>query len=194
MANVHNFTFDTMSRIGNDLCGISEKDLQNQKVGSYLTYNHFEKDSCMGKPIHFATSQPNVYYNGGVGVSAGCTIDNDSNLRIGSVQTNPKCRINLQERPYLTVPFLGRGPSNPVLESKLIQGASVMDKKSCKQITEKNYGAMNVDLVPSLKATIQNPANLVEGVANEGWIRGGLPSRELTRDMDYFNRKNGKCM
>ena len=38
---------------------------------------------------------------------------------------------------------------------------------------------MNVDLVPSLKATIQNPANLVEGVANEGWIRGGLPSREL---------------
>ena len=41
---------------------------------------------------------------------------------------------------------------------------------------------------------IQNPANLVEGVANEGWIRGGLPSRELTRDMDYFNRKNGKCM
>ena len=71
MANVHNFTFDTMSRIGNDLCGISEKDLQNQKVGSYLTYNHFEKDSCMGKPIHFATSQPNVYYNGGAGVSAG---------------------------------------------------------------------------------------------------------------------------
>ena len=64
MANVHNFTFDTMSRIGNDLCGISEKDLQNQKVGSYLTYNHFEKDSCMGKPIHFATSQPNVYIMG----------------------------------------------------------------------------------------------------------------------------------
>ena len=99
----------------------------------------------MGKPIHFATSQPNVYYNGGAGVSAGCTIDNDSNLRIGSVQTNPKCRINLQERPYLTVPFLGRGPSNPVLESKLIQGASVMDKKSCKQITEKNDTSIDCD-------------------------------------------------
>ena len=124
-------------RIGNDLCGISEKDLQNQKVGSYLTYNHFEKDSCMGKPIHFATSQPNVYYNGGAGVSAGCTIDNDSNLRIGSIQTNPKCRINLQERPYLTVPFLGRGPSNPVLESKLIQGASVMDKKAVNKLLKK---------------------------------------------------------
>ena len=68
-----------------------------------------------------------------------------------------------------------------------------MDKKAVNKLL-KNYGSMNVDLVPSLKATIQNPANLVEGVANEGWIRGGLPSRELTRDMDYFNRKNGKCM
>ena len=48
----------------------------------------------------------------------------------------------------------------------------------------------NVELVPSLKETIQNPNNLIEDVAkNSGWIRGGLPSRELTRDMDYFKRK-----
>ena len=113
----------------------------------------------------------------------------DSKLRIGGTQTNPKCRINLQERPYLTVPFLGRGPSNPVLESKLMQGASVLDKKSCKTITEKQLVNRDDDLVPSLKSTIQNPANLVEGVAANGWIRGGLPSRELTRDMDYFKRK-----
>ena len=33
-----------------------------------------------------------------------------------------------------------------------------------------------------------NPANCVEGVASEGWIRGGVPSRELTRDADYFNK------
>ena len=43
------------------------------------------------------------------------------------------------------------------------------------------------DLVPSLKASIQNPANLCEGIAAEGWIRGGLPSRELSRDQDSFN-------
>ena len=141
----------------------------------------------MGKPIHFATSQPNVYYNGGAGVSAGCTIDNDSNLRIGSVQTNPKCRISLQERPFLTVPFLGRGPSMPVKESQLLQGHYNPDKKSCKTIMEKSIRP-NQDLVPALKASIQNPANLCEGVAADGWIRGGLPSRELSRDQDYFNK------
>ncbi len=188
MTSVHSFVFDGVTRIGNDPCGITEKDLQNQKNGSYITQNYFEKDCGMKKPIGFATSQPNVFYNGGYGVTDSCTVDTDSELRIGGIQTNPKCRLNLSQRPYLTVPFLGRGPSNPVLESKLMQGASILDKKSCKTITEKQLVNRDNDLVPSLKNTIQNPANLVEGVAANGWIRGGLPSRELTRDMDYFNR------
>ena len=55
---------------------------------------------------------------------------------------------------------------------------------------EKSLRAEAQELVPSLKATIQNPANLCEGVAADGWIRGGLPSRELSRDKDYFNRNN----
>ena len=43
-------------------------------------------------------------------------------------------------------------------------------------------------LIPSLQETIQNPHNLVENVAARGWIRGGLPTRDLIRDQDYFQR------
>ena len=43
-------------------------------------------------------------------------------------------------------------------------------------------------MIPSLNNTIQNPANLIEQIAADGWIRGGLPSRELTRDQDYLER------
>ena len=46
----------------------------------------------------------------------------------------------------------------------------------------------SLELVPSLKASIQNPANIIEDMAAEGWIRGGLPSREMSRDQDYFKR------
>ena len=53
---------------------------------------------------------------------------------------------------------------------------------------EKSLRDEQIDLVPSLKASIQNPANLCEDVAAEGWIRGGLPSRELSRDKDYFQK------
>ena len=146
----------------------------------------------MKVPIEFATSQPAIFYNGGYGNysgAGGCNIQSDSNLKIGSIQTHPKCRISLQQRPFVTVPFLGRGPPKPVMEARLQQGAYINDMKSCKTVTEKSFkNLVEVPLVPTLQATIQNPANLVEGVASKGWIRGGLPSRELTRDQDYLER------
>ena len=189
MSSVHSYTFNGLSRIGNDVCGVSERDMQNENFGSYLVQSYFAKNCGMAAPIDFATSQPNIFYQGskqcGIG---GCNIDTNSKLLIGSIQTNPKCRISLQERPFLTVPFLGRGPSMPVKESQLLQGVYNQDKKSCKTIMEKSIRP-NQDLVPSLKASIQNPANLCEGIAADGWIRGGLPSRELSRDQDNFNRQ-----
>ena len=48
---------------------------------------------------------------------------------------------------------------------------------------EKSFSSRkNYPLLPSLEATVQNPANLVEGVAAEGWIRGGASSRDLVRE------------
>ncbi len=193
-ASVYNYTFDNLTRLGDDSCGITSRDVQNNASGTYTTTNYFLKWCGMKQPIEFATRQPNIFYNGGYGNycgAGGCNIQSDSNLKIGSIQTHPKCRISLYQRPFATVPYLGRGPPKPVLEARLQQGAVINDKKSCKTITEKSFkNHIEVPLVPSLQATIQNPANLVEGVAASGWIRGGLPSRELTRDQDYLERHN----
>ena len=189
MASIYNYTFENSGRIGNDHCAISEKDMQNQSFGTYPVQNFFLNNCGMAKPIEFATSQPSVFYKGSHLGLGGCNVNADSKLKLGTIQTNPKCRISLQQRPFLTVPFLGRGPSKPVMESKLFQGGYTGEKKSCKTVMEKTL-RVNQDLVPSLKASIQNPANLCEGVAAEGWIRGGLPSRELSRDKDYFTRQD----
>lgn len=191
MASVSNYTFYNLSRINDDKCGLSGKDMQNNNMGNYLTTNYFEHWCGMKKPIEFATQQPNVNFSGTHGGMGGCNINDDSKLKIGSIQTNPKCRISLYQRPFLTVPFLGRGPPRPVVESKIQQGAWMHDAKSCKTIMEKSFeNHTTTPLVPTLHATIQNPANLVEGVAADGWIRGGLPSRELTRNRDYLERNN----
>ena len=40
MANVYNYTFNSLSRIGNDTCGISEKDMMNETYGSYPLKNY----------------------------------------------------------------------------------------------------------------------------------------------------------
>jgi len=190
MASVSSFTFDNLTRLGEDTCAMSERDIQNNSFGTYTTNNYFLQYCGMKQPIQFATKQPNIFFKGGFGPggAGGCVIDDNSDLMIGSIQTNPKCRISLQQRPFITVPYLGRGAGNPVAEAKLQQGAHVNNKKSCNTVTETPFERETLRLVPSLRATIQNPNNLVEGVAAKGWIRGGLPTRELNRDQDYFQR------
>lgn len=193
MANSYSYVFDSLSRIGDDNCYIGEKEVQNQQFGNYPLKSFFEKDCGTNKSMNFATQQPNIFpthaptgSNVGLG---GCEVDNDTKLRYGGGQSDIKSRISLQKRPYLTVPYLGKGPSKPVLESQLMQGSFQFDKKSCKNVMEKSFrNVRDDDLIPSLKVSIQNPANLIENVAADGWIRGGLPSRELTRDNDYFKR------
>ena len=189
MASVHNYLFDSLSRLGDDKCYVSERTKQNSQYGTYNTTNYFAQNCGLKQPLDFATSMPNVFVNGGYGNSGagGCNINNDSNLRIGSIQTNSKCRVSLQTRPFATVPYLGRGPHNPVQESVIQQGDMVINKKSCSTTTEQSHiDYRHYPLIPSLQKTVTNPTNLVEGVAAEGWVQGGLPTRELIRDGDYM--------
>ena len=135
MTSSYNYTFDSLSRLGDDVCGISERDMQNQNFGSYLTQNHWESECNMKKPVNFATTQPNVYYNGGAGVVAPCYVDDHSDLTIGATQNRPKCRITLVERPYLTIPYLGKGDCM-IHHSMIVHGSGInKSSKSRKGLT-----------------------------------------------------------
>lgn len=138
----------------------------------------------MKVPRELATSQPGIFYNGGYGSGAGgCNINDSSKLQIGTIQTHPRCRIDLFQRPFATVPFLGRGSVNPVIESQIQQGETLVNKRSINTLSEHSYIKYHqTPLLKSVHERITNPANSVESVASEGWIRGGVPSRELTRD------------
>jgi len=155
-----------------------------------MLQNYFASDCSMRNPISLATTQPGVFYNGGYNVGAGgCNTNDSSNLLIGTIQTHPRCRIDLFQRPFATVPFLGRGAVNPIIESQIQQEEMNVNKKSVTNLGEKSYIKYHqTPLLPSIKNKLTNPANCVEGAASEGWVRGGVPSRELTRDKDFFEK------
>lgn len=192
MATYSGYTFDNMSRIGLDECNQSQTDIQNVASCNYSTQNYFASDCSMRRPIDLATSQPGIMYNGGYNVGAGgCNINESSNLQIGTIQTHPNSKIDLFQRPFATVPFLGRGSVNPVMESQIMQGEQLVNKKSINSLSEKSYIKYHqTPLLPAVQQRINNPANQIESIASDGWIRGGVPSRELTRDSDYFNKTN----
>lgn len=188
MANIYSYTFDSPSRIGLDECNKSQTDIQNVASCNYLTQNYFASDCTMKNAKSLATTQPGIMYNGGYNSGAGgCNIDESSMLQIGTIQTHPRCRIDLFQRPFATVPYLGRGSVNPVMEAQIQQGEQIVNKRSVNNLSEKSYIKYHqTPLLPAVQEKIKN--STIESDAAQGWIRGGVPSRELTRDADYNNK------
>lgn len=177
--------FFNQSRIGGDNCSITQLNIQDKAQNDYMMQNYYVNDCNMRKPIEFATSQINVNYcaAGGIGNQCdigGCNIDQNSSLMLGSLQTHPKCRISLMQRPFATVPYIGKGPFNPMAESQLQQTDTFSNnKKSVNTISEISYIPItNYPLIPAIQETITNPNYLVEGIASSGWVRGGAGTRK----------------
>jgi hypothetical protein len=176
--------FDNIAKIGNDQCDLTNKNKQNIEFGNYMLKN-FTVYNPISNALNLATNQPNVFFSGGVGGGINSNnIDENSSLRFSQTTNQPE-RSVYQERIFSTVPYLGRGPTNAPVESELIMGDIAMNRKSLDPNSEVSHINYNLTpLIPSVEATINNPANLVEGVAAEGWIRGGIPSRILNRAED----------
>ena len=190
MASVYDYNFYQSSRIGEDKTDVSQRNMQNTEYANYLL-DTFRPAGPMANPIDFATSQPNINFKGSYQVSVGGSNIDDSSKMLLSNMSKPKCRISLNQRAYNTVPYLGRGKCDPMLESQMQQGDFAFNKKSINPSSEVCYLQYSqTPMLPMLKATINNPANLIESSAAEGWIRGGLPSRELARDKEYTGALN----
>ena len=183
--NASDNLFNNTTRITEDNSDKSQQNIQNVAQANWCLTNYGSSDCNMTKSIDFALSNgPGINYSGShqVGIG-GCQIDTNSELTIPR-DLRPVGKLGLFERPFLTVPYLGRGAVNISEESFLMRGTSNSNKKTANP-TKSQINRKMTPLIPEVASTINNPANLVEGVADEGWIRGGLPSRELTKDKNY---------
>ena len=187
MAFVSDYKFNQLSRLGSDHCYQDQTSIQNTEACNYILQNFAMPDCNMTKAKELATAQPGINYSGAFGVAmGGCNIDSSSDLLIGTIQTHPRARIDLFHRPFATVPYLGRGSVDPILEAQIQQGDAVTSRRSVTKLPERSHKYRTIPLILEVKKHIQNPHMMIESVASEGWIRGGLPSRELTRDVDFF--------
>jgi hypothetical protein len=106
-------------------------------------------------------------------VSAGLLINPDNE--------RPLEKLQLNQRPFSTVPYLGRGSCDSSIESQLLQGENVNDKKSVSTIMDKSFLSYTMYPVDSkMQEHVSNPKYTVEESALNGWVRGGSSSREIT--------------
>jgi hypothetical protein len=181
MATLYPYTFNNMTRSRTETVDKTNQILMDNKFGDYILTSYFS-DNNRDDHEKIALSQPGVMFDGTSWSSHGInanTVDIDSALIIKNENARSLEKLSLQQRPFMTVPYLGRGSADTALESQLRQGDIVGNKKSVSTITEQSF--MNNQMYPlidSIKETITNPKYLVQEAALDGWIRGGVATRE----------------
>jgi len=194
MASLSSYTFLNTDRIGADSTDKTQQNLSNTQYSTYTLTNHFSQN-LSDQHVKFAIGQPTMSFNGltnGNGVNA-TVVDDESVLLLKTEQQRALEKLQLFERPFKTVPYLGRGSCDPALESQLQQGELSSDKKSVSTIMEKSFA--DYSLYPTddkMKERINDPSTSVEESALDGWIRGGASTREMSNDdvMKNSNRPN----
>lgn len=173
-----------------DECYETIQKKQSAGPGAYQLSN-FHSCNCEIPDVqHAAIDRPGFaakQFRDGYGWTGvkGCNVDKDSSLRNCKNLTNLKVINQLFERPFLSIPYMGKGSGNPKCETMLQPGEDTFQQKPCNSLSGIDVTDYRmIPLVPSLKEKIQNEKHLIE--ENNGWVRSGLPSRQMIRNKDYL--------
>lgn len=187
--------FNNLGRMRGELIDESQSEQQNVRFNNYMLSNYFS-DPTADDHITFATAQQ---ANQGKIVGAGIVsslIDMDSKMTLQPTEERQNTqllgKLQLQHRPFLTVPYLGKGTVDTVLESQLLQGEWNGYKKSTNTVMDKTF--VNPEMYPmndALRENIQKPENYIEEMALEGWTRGGSSTRAHQVDLYRNTNENG---
>jgi hypothetical protein len=163
----------------NDDIDTTQLNLDNTRYSNYVLSNFTQGTA---EHVQFATSQPEISFNAltnGLGLNDDNTVDVDSVLNIQKTQGRSFEKVQLFQRPFVTVPFMGRGFGNPILESQLLQGEPTIQLKSVGTIMEKSFIPFSTLPVDSMmQERVRDPRYTVEEAALEGWTRGGMITRD----------------
>jgi hypothetical protein len=182
MTSISEYTFNNIGRIGADKNDNSQRNLSNTKHLNYSLANHYSANSS-DSHVKFATSNLGISYKNSLGGLPGNMVDFDSSLSIKKDSDRHFEKLQLHQRPFASVPYLGRGGLDADIESKLMQGESISERKSASTVMEKQYIDYNeYPLMHDVKSRINDPTNSIEELALEGWTRGGLPTRDMNND------------
>lgn len=190
MSSISNYMFNNTGHLDADPTDKSQHNLQNVRFANYQLSSYFS-DTLSNTHLQFATAQRGMMVDGSIGAAgiSPAIIDVDSSLIIKTAQERPLDKLQLSQRPFLTVPYLGRGSCDPTLESQLQQGEVSTDKKSVSTIMEKSF--MGYTLYPTddnMNAHTSNASYTIEEAALNGWTRGGVASREMYTDGNFSQK------
>jgi hypothetical protein len=161
--------FNKNERIGNDDSYLTQQTIQNTNYHNYTMNNYFPSKS--NNHVYFA-SQQNGYHRG---AGLGNNVQTDSELFIITERNNQNIPLlDLHQRMFLTVPYLGRGPFNVDLESTMRLGETVL-KRDMADIDE-----TTVHYIQYYDEEQENKVKKANYIVDSNEKRIGLDSKQVT--------------
>ncbi len=174
------------SRLHYEICAQTTSEEQSQSTGRYMLegYGYGRECNAPDQRQISLNERGNIHSDGYGWVSAdGCLVDSDSNLRNSRNLTNPRLIQQLFERPFLTVPYMGRGLGDSDVESKLKSGVTAGERKPC------NLAGVSIHPERMNICLFGNPQEVTNIVPEWRW--GGVDTRMDKRRSSY-NKRCGK--
>lgn len=163
-----------------DKCGQDVLEQQSVDPGNYMLTNYYGMCNT-NKQMDLALRERGSLVKNGFGHAMGCNIDNDSYMRNEVITTNPRMQHQLFLRPYLTVPYLGRGNGEPDTESFLRSGFQTDMSKACDVLADRS-------IIPERMAYTRYWCPQDNVVEDFPFPRSGQDSRQDIRRSKYAQR------
>lgn len=185
--------FNQHHRFVNDACYANAETVQSTQPGIYRLNNFYDCSCQPTQTMDIALDHPLQQFKDGVGHvgQKGCLVDTHSAFRNGTdgaKLTNLRGPQTLYERPFLTVPYMGRGVGDPCTELALQEGTSTFERKQCNTLAEVHLPHQYTPLVDCLGSEVQNPVHILPEDNQRDWTRGGYPSRQWVHNKHFDDR------
>ena len=181
-----NVNYKAMSH--DDKCFIDINTRQSIGPGNYGVTNLYDCETLMPNTVKNATDNLCMPFKNGVGTESPFVVDDGSKLRIGLHKKYPKCNQQLFERPYKTVPYMGKGVLKIDEDSVLKFAEPTSIKRSSNTLSGISIPNQFTPLIDHLSYNVQNPDHIIQESVDKGWVRSGQASRLIVRDTDYALR------
>lgn len=108
--------FDNAGRLAQDRCAIDQRDLANRNASSYVLTNHRPRPDRSSELLSELKQQHrNLHAWDGYGWNV-ARVDDDSRMRLSSVVTRGKARMQLNSRVFAAAPDLRLAAADPCLD------------------------------------------------------------------------------
>ena len=111
-----NFALNDLTQLNDDKCYQTEITGQSVSASDYMLTNFRSCDKDFSNVLARSTENQGIVVRDGYDVH-NKSIPESSKLRVGEYKSRPKHTQQLFTRPYLGVPYMGRGSGNVCVES-----------------------------------------------------------------------------